>query len=240
MRTGEVALTAKDAAPERTSSFTVLMAAAYDEIADWYENDFLRPGDPIGVDASLRTLLAPGTGACLEIGCGTGIHAETVRDLGRTPIGIDLSAGMLRHASGRLPVGRADAVRLPVGDGSVPAVFAMMVHTDLPDYLAVLREVARVLQPGGVFVHVGVHPCFCGGFADRSDPDAVVIGPGYLDGSWTTKSWTDQGIRDKIGAWHLPLAGLLQAVLDAGLMIEQVVEGGPVTPMTLGLRAGRS
>lgn len=216
------------------------MTAAYDEIADWYSREFLRPGDPIGVDASLRTLLGSGTGTCLEIGCGTGVHADTVRDLGRRPIGIDLSDGMLRHADGRLPVGRADAVRLPVRDGSVPAVIAMMVHTDLPDYRAVLREVARVLRPGGVFVHVGVHPCFCGGFADRSDPDAVVIGPGYLDGSWTKKSWTDQGIRDKIGAWHLPLAGLLQAVLDAGLMIEQVVEGGPVTPMTLGLRAGRS
>jgi hypothetical protein len=42
-------------------------------------------------------------------------------------------------------------------------------------------------------VHVGVHPCFCGGFADRSERDAVVIGPGYLDGHWTTASWSDQG-----------------------------------------------
>lgn len=36
------------------------------------------------------------------------------------------------------------------------------------------------------------------------------------------------------------MAGLLQAVLDAGLMLEQVVEGGPVTPMTLAFRARRS
>lgn len=70
--------------------------------------------------------------------------------------------------------------------------------------------------------------------------DSPGVGPGYFDGSWTKKSWTDQGIRDKIGAWHLPMAGLLQAVLDAGLMLEQVVEGGPVTPMTLAFRARRS
>lgn len=137
-----VALTVKGAARDGTPSFTVLMTAAYDEIADWYFREFLRPGDPIGIDASLRTLLGAGSGICLEIGCGTGIHADTVRDLGRTPIGIDLSAGMLRHADGRLPVGRADAVRMPVRDGSVPAVIAMMVHTDLPDYPVVLREIA--------------------------------------------------------------------------------------------------
>ncbi|GAB3366764.1 hypothetical protein GCM10027360_35050 [Amycolatopsis echigonensis] len=43
-------------------------------------------------------------------------------------------------------------------------------------------------------MHVGVHPCFCGGFADRGDPAAVLVRPGYLDGHWTKESWTDQGI----------------------------------------------
>jgi predicted TPR repeat methyltransferase len=37
---------------------------------------------------------------CLEIGCGTGVHAASVRALGWTPIGVDVSAGMLRHARG--------------------------------------------------------------------------------------------------------------------------------------------
>jgi hypothetical protein len=44
-----------------------------------------------------------------------------------------------------------------------------------------------------VFVHVGVHPCFCGGFADRSDPDAVVIRPGYLDAGLTLERFSDGG-----------------------------------------------
>jgi SAM-dependent methyltransferase len=174
--------------------------AAYDEIADWYEQEFLPRGDPLGLQRVLRELLGEGQGPCLEIGCGTGVHAALVRELGWTPAGVDLSAGMLRHARGRLPAVLGDAGRLPVRDTRLPAVIAMMAHTDMPGYPAVLREVARVLRPGGMFVHVGVHPCFCGGFADRTDPEKVLVRPGYLDGHWTKRSWTDQGVRDKVGA----------------------------------------
>lgn len=198
--------------------------AAYDAIADWYENEFLaayraegRSGDDgLGIGRALWDFLGQGNGVCLEIGCGTGVHAERVRQRGWTPAGIDLSIGMLRHARGRLAVAQADAHRLPIADCSVSAAVAIMVHTDMPDYAGVLREVARVLTPGGVFVHVGVHPCFCGGFADRADPDAVVIRPGYRDAVCTKASWTDQGVRDKVGAIHVPLADLLQTFVGTG------------------------
>jgi SAM-dependent methyltransferase len=215
--------------------------AAYDEIADWYELEFLartEPGtDPMGIDAALRSLLGPGSGACLELGCGTGVWASLLRDLGWAPVGVDVSAAMLRHATGRLPVARAEAERLPAGDASMAAVVSIMVHTDMPRYPAVLGEAARVLRPGGVLVHVGVHPCFCGGFADGSDRAAVVIRPGYLDSHWTKASWTDQGIRDKVGATHLPLPRLFHAFLDAGLMLDRFAEGGRPVPTMLAVRA---
>jgi SAM-dependent methyltransferase len=129
--------------------------AAYDEIADWYEQEFLgsqpatgnstggtTDADPLGIGYALRQLLGHGSGTCLEIGCGTGVHAGRVRELGWTPVGVDLSAGMLRHARGRLALARADAQRLPVRDGAVPAAIAVMVHTDMPGYPAVLGEAA--------------------------------------------------------------------------------------------------
>jgi SAM-dependent methyltransferase len=219
----------------------VMTRAAYDEIADWYESEFIRPqtgaDDPLGVHDALRELLGPGTGLCLEIGCGTGVYAAAVRRLGRTPIGVDLSAGMLRHAAGRLPVARGDATRLPFADASVPAVIAMMVHTDMPGYPAVLHEVRRVLAPGGVFVHVGVHPCFCGAFADRADPAATVIRPGYRERGYSRDSWTSQGVRDKVGAMHFPLAELLGAFVAARLTADGFAEGGGPTPITFSVRA---
>ncbi|WP_049567825.1 class I SAM-dependent methyltransferase [Nonomuraea sp. SBT364] len=213
------------------------MDAAYDEIADWYEEVFLAAGDPLGTRGLLRELLGEGRGTCLEIGCGTGVHAAVVRDLGWTPAGVDLSAGMLRHARDRLPAVRGDATRLPFRDAGLPAVIAMMAHTDMPDYPAVLREAARVLRPGGAFVHVGVHPCFCGGFADRGDPEAVVIRPGYLDRHWTKESWTDKGVRAKVGASHWPVPELLNAFVAAGLTLERFAESGGPVPVVLAVRA---
>ena len=221
--------------------------AAYDGIADWYEHEFLgapgaetQDGNPLGLARLIDDLLGVGRGVCLEIGCGTGIHASRVRDLGWTPVGIDLSNGMLRHASSRLPVAQADAVRLPLTHDSVDAVLAAMIHTDVTDYPAALSEAARVLRPGGLFVHIGVHPCFCGGFADRGDPDAVVIRPGYLDGAWTRTSWTDRGVRDKVGATHLRLSALLTAFLSAGLAFEGFTELGIPTPVVMGVRARKA
>ncbi|NBE92733.1 class I SAM-dependent methyltransferase [Nonomuraea sp. KC401] len=108
-----------------------------------------------------------GSGPCLDAGCGTGAYAGLIGELGWTPVGADLSAGMLRYAR-RLPVVRADAGWLPFRDGALSAVVSVMVHTD--------------------------------------DQEAVVIRPGYLDRHRTTASWTNQGLRDKVGASPLAAA----------------------------------
>jgi SAM-dependent methyltransferase len=218
------------------------MGAVYDKIADWYENEFLGPqdmraADPLEIDHCLRALLGTGSGTCLEIGCGTGVHAATVRELGWTPLGVDIAAGMLDYARGRLAIARADARRLPVRDESLPVVICVMAHTDMPEYQAVVREAARVLRPGGTLVHVGVHPCFCGGFTERSDPRAIIIRPGYRDSHWTKRSWTDKGVRDKVGAAHFPLPRLLGTFTDAGLTLDGFTEGGTPTPVVLAIRA---
>lgn len=221
-------------------------AAPYDEIADWYESVFLSRqrsnasasgyADALGIDEALVELLGEGDGHVLEVGCGTGIYAERLRLLGWSPVGLDLSMGMLRYATDRLPVAQGDACRLPVRSNALDAVVSVMTHTDLPDYRPALDEIHRVLRPDGMLVHIGVHPCFCGGFADRTDADAIVIRNGYLDGAWTTDSWTSEGVRDKVGASHVPLADLLNLMLAAGFRPERFTEGGGPTPIVFSAR----
>lgn len=223
----------------------MIKEAVYDGIADWYEKEFLGdPGtdpdepslDPIGIYRALDTLLGNGAGPCVEIGCGTGVYAPWLRRRGWDPVGFDLSSAMLKYAHDRLPVAQADAVRLPVGTASVSVVVGIMVHTDMPEYPAVLAEVERILRRGGIYVHVGVHPCYCGGFADRTDPEAIVIEPGYIDPHWTKASYTDRGVRNRVGATHFPLPALLEGFLATGLAFEAFTEGGRPTPTVLAMR----
>ena len=89
-----------------------------------------------------------------------------------------------------------------------------LVHTDVDDYAPLLREVARVVAPGGTVVHVGVHPCFVGHHIeapDRSEERLAVV-PGYRDGGWVLEHENfGPGVRARIGARHVPLAELLNA-----------------------------
>jgi ubiquinone/menaquinone biosynthesis C-methylase UbiE len=215
----------------------------YDDIADWYEHEFhggIPEHDALGIRAALEGLLGKGAGPCLDLGCGTGACADRLRELGWSPFGIDRSAGMLEYAKGRLPSVLSSAEQLPLSSRSLTCVASVMVHTDMPQYPRILKEVARVLMPGGVLVHIGVHPCFCGGFADRSDPEAITVRTGYLDSQWTTASWTDNGLRDKVGATHFSLPKLLQAFLDAGFVLEDFAEGGVPVPTVLAIKARKA
>lgn len=64
-----------------------------------------------------------------------------------------------------------------------------------------------------------------------------MIRPGYLERGRTTESWTDRGLRDKVGAEHWPLPALLGALHDAGLTPDGYAEGGHPVPTTFSVRA---
>ena len=214
--------------------------AAYDPHADWYEEYVRGPvaGFTERMQRIVADLLGPGGGRCLDVCCGTGILAAPLRARGWDPVGVDISRGQLGYAARHMPVAAGDATALPVRDGSVPAAVCVLAHTDVPDYAALLREVARVLRPGGRFVHLGVHPCFTGVFADRRDPARIVIDDRYASRAHTFDTWCPAGVRARVGAWHVPLADLLNGVREAGLRVERVAENGPGgVPDLLGLLA---
>ncbi|MCW2506769.1 MAG: Methyltransferase type 11 [Actinomycetia bacterium] len=220
-----------------------MVVARYDPHADWYEGYVSDPGSEHyrRVRGMAGELLGRGSGRCLDVCCGTGIHAEQLRELGYSPTGVDVSAGQLGYARSRLPVAQGDAARLPFASGSMAAVSLIHAHTDLDDYPATVAEAARVLVPGGRLVLVGCHPCFIGAFADRGDPEKVVLTSGYDSPDWRYDGWNTTGVRARTGARQVPLAALVNAVLDAGLVLGAVREAGPPGgyPDLLGFRASK-
>ena len=206
--------------------------ALYDAIADWYA-EWVTEGAGSAyarrVTETLSRLLpaAPAVdNCCLDVCCGTGAHGRTLRSLGWNPVGVDLSPGQLRHGRTVMPVAVGDATALPIRSNALPAAVCVLAHSDLPDYPAVLREIARVLRPGGHFVHIGIHPCFTGAFSDRSDPGRIIIDDSYDRTERRFESFTTQGVRNRIGAWHVPMAAMLNAVIGAGLHLVETVEVG--------------
>lgn len=215
--------------------------ARYDEWADWYEHYIT--GDARNFTERTAEILAqvlgPGAGPLLDLACGTGIYGQTLSALGWTPFGVDLSVGQLRYARKRMPVAAAEASALPVRPGSLAAVTAVLCHTDIDDYALTCQAVSRGLRKGGVFAHVGVHPCFVGAFADRTSSSEITITPGYwerdrrFEGPW-------RGVRARVGARHIPLGELLDTLIRAGLAIDRVIEAGNPTPDILAVRCIRT
>jgi ubiquinone/menaquinone biosynthesis C-methylase UbiE len=103
--------------------------------------------------ARMAAELPPRARVVVDLGCGPGNSAKHLRDAVKgTVIGIDPARAMLtlaRRRDPRLALVRADGSALPLRDGSADAVTMHSVLYLLPDRAAALREVVRVLRPGG-------------------------------------------------------------------------------------------
>lgn len=98
----------------------------------------------------------------LDVGCGVGRPAIRLsRRTGSSVTGITVSADQVARATrladqngvaDRVRFQRADATMLPFDDASFDAAWAFESLLHMPDRMRVLREIWRVLRPGGRFV----------------------------------------------------------------------------------------
>jgi ubiquinone/menaquinone biosynthesis C-methylase UbiE len=223
-------------------------AARYDGISDWYDETFSAEAYT-EEHAFVREFLGAGEGApCLDVACGTGLHAAVLTGAGFRIVGVDLSADQLRFARPRLPAAvRADARQLPVRSEAVGAAVGMFFHTDVADFAAVIRDVARCLRPGGRLVYVGLHPCFLGPFVNRTAEShdlALRFVAGYGQAGWANRGSGDgTGVGSRVGFHHKTLASFLDAFTAPGLVVRAVREisgGGVILPRNIGILAQKA
>jgi SAM-dependent methyltransferase len=119
---------------------------------------------PLITRARLKEVLDPRPGErILEVGPGTGYYtldvAEWVKPDGEVDI-LDLQEEMLDHTMRRagerglvnVSPTRSDAATMPYGDGTFDAAYLVTVLGEIRDQDAAIRELARVLKPGGRLV----------------------------------------------------------------------------------------
>lgn len=99
-----------------------------------------------------------GSGArILEVGAGTGRISVPLMERGADVVGCDLSSEMLHRFQEKYPSPRlvqADASHLPFPSARFDAALTVHVLHLIPAWREVLREIQRVLVPGGVYLNV--------------------------------------------------------------------------------------
>ena len=142
---------------------TVDARSGYGEWAPHYENTVEDEMD-VALLAQLTSVDWTKAQAVADLGSGTGRTGQWVNEQGAGPIdGVDVTPEMLEKAEARgvfrsLAVADARASGLP--SGAYDLATSSLVDEHLQDLTPFHAEAARLLKPGGQFVHVGYHPHF--------------------------------------------------------------------------------
>jgi len=128
----------------------------------WYYPKLVGASERAGQAETRRRLLAGASGRTLEIGAGSGFNLPHYTEAVTELVVSEPSHHMREHLSERLesdppPVGRwelvdAGAESLPFDDASFDTVTGGFIMCSIPDPVAALDEIARVLKPGGRYI----------------------------------------------------------------------------------------
>jgi ubiquinone/menaquinone biosynthesis C-methylase UbiE len=124
-------------------------------------NRMMARGEKAGLAEIRAKLLAQASGHTLEVGAGTGLNLEHYPDTVSTLTATEPDPSMLRRlerAAGRaakpVTVLRAPAEDLPFEDATFDTVVATLVLCGVDDQPRAVREIRRVLRPGGRLLFV--------------------------------------------------------------------------------------
>ncbi|MEV0070030.1 class I SAM-dependent methyltransferase [Amycolatopsis sp. NPDC050768] len=155
----------------------------------------------------------------LDAACGPGLYAEELVARGARVTGFDLSPRMVELSRARVPGAafRVHDLGAPLGwlaDASVDLVLLALVFEYVDDRVAMLRELHRVLRPGGALVLSRIHPT----------ADWLRHGGNYFEPRVVEETW--------VNGWHVrfwlsPLQDTCAELREAGFLIERLVEPRP-------------
>ena len=138
-------------------------AHARDGYRSWASR-YDEPGNPIIAleEPAVWSLIDPlPLGRALDAACGTGRHARHLLELGHHVVGIDLTPEMLDRARDAVRDAvflEADLVDIPAENDQFDLIVCGLALAHVVDLDAAIRELARVLRPGGHLIISVLHP----------------------------------------------------------------------------------
>lgn len=198
------------------------MADAYNARVDTHPHNALyeRP--------AVLSVLPPLAGlTILDAGCGSGWYAQHFLENGAARVVcVDVSQKMADAARARLGM-HAQVLTFDLAnpltfatDGEFDLIAAPLVLHYLADWTPTLLEFQRVLKLGGTLVFSTHHPIMDVKLFDLPDYFATA----YIEDEWDT---------GKVSYYHRSLTTILNSVVEAGFVIEKVLEPQPVPAMRL-------
>jgi SAM-dependent methyltransferase len=120
----------------------------------WWERSWFEPEhlEKALLERGLKAASEFAGGLLLDVGCGQRRHAHLFLPRVRRYVGLDyppVSGGVWAAAGGEQADIWADGQRLPIASNAVDTVLCTQVLEHVPEPAQMMREIARVLRPGG-------------------------------------------------------------------------------------------
>lgn len=181
----------------------------------------------------------------LDIGCGEGHNTRILAREGAAMSALDISLRFIHHALAeeqRQPLGIhyqiASATALPYPTATFDFITSFMCLMSVPELERALRELHRVLKPGGFLQFSITHPCFqtprWEWILDKEGHRvAMVCGDYFKEEQGTVEQWmfsaAPADLKAKLPPFQTPrffrtLTNWLNALLDAGFILERFCE----------------
>jgi SAM-dependent methyltransferase len=200
--------------------------------------------DAVNTPAFLALLPEVAGKTGLDIGCGEGNNTRLLAARGARMFALDVAPAFVRLAAqlepqeGGIRYAAASALELPLAPCQFDFATAFMSLMDLPDHALALREIHRVLRPRGFLQFSILHPCF---FAPHrrllrtpsGEAVAVELGRYFERADGEIERWLFSAAPEEaraglepfeIPVFHRTLAEWLNAVIEAGFVLDRVAE----------------
>ena len=184
----------------------------------------------------LLALLPPIPGRrVLDLGSGAGqlAHHLATRDAAEV-VAVDLSERMLERARAewahpRVTYRRDAMERLAFEPARFDLVVSSLALHYVEDYAGLVARIAGWLAPGGVLVYSTEHPIYTA----RLPGEGWVVDQAGRRTGWSIDRYAEEGAREEtwfvagVRKVHRTLATLINGLVDAGLVVERLIEPVP-------------